>query len=1527
MRASHSGGIRPPLPAAGSPAPQQGADGAAPRHRPSLQAPEGLAARGRTGADAIYTTDHLVQLPKQGWLSRLKTRWKTGKTTASAGLGPMAAGMQTQHPVGHQNQVQAPRFSGDGTVPLPHATRAGLAQAVQQVEAGAAAPEAAGSAEAAGPSMSPRGTAAKAQYWAQQALSVLALGKGPASVPGDVLAMLYDTEGLHGGQDADGSTRTEPSVLLGHLGGLVHAEKAKAALQLAAQAALPGGERVVGTDGALQRLTDASQATARRTKSEANALNARRIADLVQGVPAPLQHRLQTAADILAAALNQGAKVPDVLGIDLLVRTARATFADDPVGLVDAMEGLARSTPAQLVGLVHAAFQVPAPAAEPRQEPGPLQQPVLRLACALARPSGGQRMLARMTAPPATGGTQEALRVAMSAALQLQAPRQAGPDAPDAADAALLEAAVAHAAREAGVPDTAAPSPAEARTQRIAYRCVQNGFLSRVPGSSYDRVRRRLQQFSDGSLDQTAERNARAASGRLGRLQNWLTGGLPKAVDRSSNGMEGLLAPALPTIAASLPGAQPTMWRKSVMRQMTAAASANGLLPSRDEAVASLHRTAADVRTHLQQRSGPHAAPAETMMLAVLRQLGLGTNTAAPPQRALKHLKPDFFRAVEASLDDGGTARLPPTLQAQWQALRNARPNAGHLLRLLGGHIDLRAAATGTLSPTAAPSQVARGERTDALAREAIDAFAGLAAAAAGASGSESPQTQALSRLMQATAEVLPAVKPPAALQALRIETFEAVETRLARDWRDTLPPGERPSFDDARRHVIASWPASVQAAWKTMKTSAPDAGRLMRALADSAGAVRWGPPRYDGAAPSSSSPPSHPVADALERAAPALQALQADVHVNRFEQAVSDTVTLFNDLRGPDDAAEVMKSFAHRVSLGEKIQGGDARQGRLELGKAISVTTATPELLAPIAGFGIGHERSMNLNMIGAAMQMQIGTADSQHARLGLRAGLRGALGNTDHEFNLGNDQAGIALRFDLRLEAGGESSTSRGVSLRMQRTGGHEDPLRRRFADALISLTRGGHPPGAEDGEDGGDALALLLEHYPDLVVAELSNTRFTRSSELAFGANATARARGFPSRTDHDRKATRRALGIGAQAGVASNTQRYHSVQTESRSGLNVAEYKLSAQHRVNARVAAGASIGLVPASRHDPKKAAQVRGASVDFRKQLAGDAVATTLRVTTRHGETWADQTQMIREFENLDDFLEELEPRQHQYVAALAARDGVPGATDAEKAGRAWLRLQDTLVQAAAASAPGMTFSVVTKMRPETAEAYDKLQGLIQTTAEAGDTPRADGYRNEARALLESHDAWIANNLQIKTKAGDEIAQTATLGILQGKASANTTRLHEFLPAGAQQVGRRPQLHAAAPEDHSARWTPRMPPQGDLARDHAAAALPAPAADPSQMWRARAEAQADREMAQAQRQAQGAPGQARSSGSGTGQPASAPPGEAPLRGRRATPDELRRIQEALAQGRHGPQVPWPLAPDHPRHPLPLPPRR
>lgn len=123
-----------------------------------------------------------------------------------------------------------------------------------------------------------------------------------------------------------------------------------------------------------------------------------------------------------------------------------------------------------------------------------------------------------------------------------------------------------------------------------------------------------------------------------------------------------------------------------------------------------------------------------------------------------------------------------------------------------------------------------------------------------------------------------------------------------------------------------------------------------------------------------------------------------------------------------------------------------------------------------------------------------------------------------------------------------------------------------------------------------------------------------------------------------------------------------------------------------------------------------------------------------------------------------------------------------------------------------------MAFSVVCKLRPEAAEAYDRLKGLIQNAVEANDEDKADGYREKIRMLLDSHDTWVANNLQFKSKAKEETSQSAVLGVLQARAASQTTRLHEFLPAGAQQVGRTPQQHAAVPRDHSGRWTPRLSP-------------------------------------------------------------------------------------------------------------------
>ncbi|GKT22856.1 hypothetical protein [Acidovorax sp. SUPP3334] len=1589
MRTSKSEKIRhvtsewpDPQPSASPQSPARGSTG--------LNAPTGLKAREKTGAQAVYTTANMAKRSERGVLSKLKSYWKTGKTTANANLGPLAVGTQTQHPIGRQNQVQAPRFDTDGKVPLPNATKSGLAQAVQealhQVETGQApdaqAPGWAGKAAGAG------------QYWAQQALSVLALGKGPASVPGDALAMFYGVQGLNGSQ---GGSAGPEAIVLGYLESLVHAEKATATIHLATQASLPDGERV-NTQEALQRLTDAGKAAELHSKDKATAATAAMVAELADSVPEPLQERLQAAAGTLIAALNRGAKVPDVLGVELFINAARHTFDGDPQAMVKAMEDLAHSSPARLVGLVGDAFKADADAQADAATP-PAQDPLLRLAVAIAQPPGGERLLNKLTDPPAMGARKDALRVAIRAMVESQALQQAGPRTTEAkADLGLLRAAVEHALQQVYPGQAPAAPPGQAAAQRDAFACLQNGFTTKEKGSSYDRVRERLLQFSDGALDQTAQRNARAASGRLGRLQNWLSGGLPKAIVKNSAGMEGLLAPALPAIASWLPGAQPTMWRKSVMRKLTEAASENGMLPRRDEAVAALHRTATDIRAQLQMRAGPQAAAAETLMLGVLDELKLGNLSSPPSQSTLKHLGKSFLQKVEARLGAEGMARLPPELAANWQSLKGSRPNVGHLLRLLSEHIDLRALADGTHSPTVAPTQVARGLRTDAIAHQAIESFKDIAGVAQAAAPAESAQAQALADLMKASADVLAKVNPPAALRSLRVETFEAIENQLAAAWLATLPEGERPPWHEAVESLQARWPESVQNDWKTMKASGNDAGRLLRTLVDAASDVPWTAPSADPAAASTSHAP-RPVADAVAKAAPALQALQRDVHVNRFELCVADTVTLFNDLRGPADAAEVMKSLAQRISLSEKIKSSDARLARLELGKAVSVTTATPELVMPIAGVGLGHERSMDLNMVGAAMQFQIATADSKNANVGLNLGVRGGLGHKDNEFNLGDDEAGMALRFDMRFEAGGEISQTQGVSLRMQRTAAHEDTLRRQFTDALIAMTRGVSPP--PEAGTGADPLAHLLEHFPALAVAELSNTRRSRTSELAVGANATVRARGSLDRDEDDRMATRRAVGVGVQAGVSTSNQRSQSVQTESRSGLNVEEYKLSAQHRAETRASANASLGLMPASRHDPEKAAQARGAGVDVRKQLANSGVDTTLRLTTRHGETWADQTQMIREFEDLDDFLAELEPRMHEFVSILAARDSVPDAPAAEKTGRAWLRLQDTLVQAAQASTPGMVFSVVTKLRPQAADACDKLQGLAQQAADAGlkaskaaeqaaeaarrsttesqqasaavrraaaagqtteaitqqanatrlralatdqqaqatqqqaiaqaQQAKADGYRAKVRNLMNSHDAWIANNLQFKTKAKDEVSQSAALGILQGKAASESTRLHEFLPAGSQQVGRTPMQHAAAPEDHSARWSPKLP---AVARDPLPDPLPEPLPEPSPepgpdsaeavspeaLWRARAEAHASRMSAQAQKHAQSLA--AKTNEGVAGKPEKQPEKtqaqeqeggvvpEQPVRPRRPTLGELFKA---------------PFGPNHPQHALPRPP--
>jgi hypothetical protein len=1351
--------------------------------------------------------------------------FRSGKATQMAALGPFGGASASETPGNTNHLVQMPRVSGDGRVKIPGASAEAI---VAEVEAAA---ENIGLERAA---EQPEGGLAKVKWVFQQAASLLALHPGPKHEAADVVNLYIPTGASASGRDTNETPML--TVALDHLAAVAAGEKAKAALDLAAQVELPAGVSLE-LDDVAGRIQAERTAVRQKAHESAAAFNGVILEGLVQTVPATLQARVKAAAETLFSRLGAATVVPatlpagapDVMSAQVLSEAAKTAFGDNHEALTEALEALQdmpRATLGERISQV-------ASGTEGIQADGRLDDPALQLVATLSRVPGGQSMLAKLMPAPAdmAAGAKaahaEALRVSASTLSALQMARRQGEVDPQ--QKAWLSRAAAHASGVLGNPADPAMSKAERRRRHTAFRGVQSGFASNGPGSSYASVNSRLGDFSTGGMDQTQRRNQRAARSRFGRIKNWATGGLPKTLE----GWSGLIPAAVNAV-----GTQPTVWRKSVMRQLTKSAVANRMLPSRNEALSGLNRATADMRQGLLDRDGG-TTPAEVLMLKVIDALHLGTDQPVN-ERSLKKLDSAFFTRVETGLP-GGVEGLGPELAAAWNALRGTRPNAGHVLTLLSAHIDIRSVLDG--APVDAQqvdmSQVARGARSDRLGHQAVAAFAELAPALRAVTetlravaehpGEIVPEEEApdelasvesIAALVAATADALAAVKPPAALGALRTDTYEAIEISLARKVRDAAPADARPTWDEARELVKDSWPDAVKTAWNEMKHSGDDASRLMRMLIDET--IPLMPTQPAGPATQEAAAAGVPtMRDAIIRATAPLQALQSDVHANRFELAVADTVTLFNDLRSERDAKAVMTSLSQRVSLGEKFKSADSRQGNVDIGKAITLAMSFQEIVSPMLGGGIGDERSMDLNMNGAAMQLWIGKTSTTNVSIGLTAGLRGDLGNDDHEFNIGEDgeEAGVALRFNLRAELGGEWSSTEGVSLRLERTGGHEDQLRRAFGDVLADLS---NPQlDVDDGDDGDnepypDVLASLLDRHPALAVADLSNEKRARTSELGAMANAMVRVKGAVDVPEDERKGRRRAIGVGASAGGALKTQRGSSDQTESQGRLTVEEHKVTQTHRGDLRAGLLTPVAILPGDKQQPEFNPQVRGTQLEARKQIYNSGVDKTMRLVERNGETWADQTQMIREYENVDDFLTDLEPLQHQYVALLATKDNVPDLSAAEKAGRAWERLNDTLQQAKAGAATSagsnMTHSLVTKLRPEAAQVFDGLEALALLADEAGRPEDASRHRADIAALLKSDDAWVANNLQFKTKAKGDASQTATLGFGQGKAAGESTRLHEFVPATAGGVGKSADKPIAVPQDHSGRWVPNLPP-------------------------------------------------------------------------------------------------------------------
>jgi len=132
-----------------------------------------------------------------------------------------------------------------------------------------------------------------------------------------------------------------------------------------------------------------------------------------------------------------------------------------------------------------------------------------------AQPGGRERLLRLLVGEGVTGEHHEAMGVAM-AALD-EATRCGRANELTQRQTQWLGAAVDRAVQLVR-PDTASSSDDSGeRLRRIAYRAVQNGFMTDEPGSRYERADQKLSAFAGKWLASTAARNERTAGGMSGR--------------------------------------------------------------------------------------------------------------------------------------------------------------------------------------------------------------------------------------------------------------------------------------------------------------------------------------------------------------------------------------------------------------------------------------------------------------------------------------------------------------------------------------------------------------------------------------------------------------------------------------------------------------------------------------------------------------------------------------------------------------------------------------------------------------------------------------------------------------------------------------------------------------------------------------------------------------------------------------------------------------------------------------------------
>ncbi len=1273
---------------------------------------------------------------------------REGRSTYMPSFGPLTVVKANQKPNTPGQQIIEPRFDGPGTF---HHTADEQDKVVDEVRQ---------SVDTVGQSRSARqGNANKVKRFAQNVLTLGGCSKGAATLRPDVMNLAERTR-IGANTETENGPTPDLQPLHTYIDTRADVEVVDVAIRFAEAGATGDQKTLSDVNKIKNELADKHDEAAGKMLEAAVEQRAAVLRSLQAGdmkIIHEAMNKVFPRLDKNGIAVGQnGIRLPDVLASKTLAEAALRLFRDKPDQMSKALEGLSNATCEGLVkGIAKALEDTGAINADVG-----IVDPLTRLAVEIGGLEGGCKLLAEAMASTEPKGV-EALRVALLAASTMQHEMRL-PNNIDLAQQNFLQAAVRHSGRV--IADEAGDS---SKDERIAYRAVQNGIMSRGSGSPFERISQKLDAFTGRKLPDTAKRNARAASGRTGRAINWVS---------------------------SVAGER-TFWRKSNLRGVTADLGSNSMLPTRAEVIATLDITASDARLIIAERlKKAEGDPAllMRMMESVLDAVSLGKGKidrdSPLPEDPLKHLDRSFFESVESAMGPETMKCLPVAVKDAWDAMKETHPNVAHVLLLINEHLSLRDDIEAACKPGASLIQI--GARSDRLMLAAMEDFEGVAKRAQTVAKGE------MADLAVAVHEALVGIQSSAARLALRIDVLETVEFKLARELSQR--EGKTMSVDD----VMATWPEELREKWVEIKSQSPDAGRLMRLVFD----------HIPGVASSAGD-----TNDVVTKAAASLARLQDDVHINRYEVAVADAVTTFNDVRCGRDAMGLMRSLTHRFSLGEKVRAAHAREVGVNVGRGISFVTSHGPLgmFSPILGLAHSYDDFVEMSMNGATMQMFIGNTESTLFFGGFAAGFRGMLGMDDHELNPHMDKVGVGARLDARWEGAREWALADALVLRVPRVTQQEDQMRREVGDILRDLVR-------EDFD--GQRLEALLDGHERLSVGPVKFEKKTNMAESSVGTAWIFRRGKKESREQHD------ATGYGAQTYLSAKSQNQTYTQTEKGGALQIEEFKLSQQQRTEARFAVRMPESLLPSKDQrggfgmwapDTKANPQVKIAGYEVRKQLMNSGLESTVRLVTHKGATWAQQTQQIREFESFEDFLEEFGPRQHQYLTFLANQDPVPGATVHEKLARAHQRLKKVFEQAEREAGPNMVVTMVTRLRDEMGPTYDMLSALATLAErdaedamrrgnhdEAEDAlARVANHRRDVQALLLNDSAWTALNIQIKSKAKTETAKSPALGFFSAKTASETTSLQSFLPLAKHRVGRVPSIPSVIPGANSPLWS------------------------------------------------------------------------------------------------------------------------